>query len=143
MSHAAPSSDKAVTNLVVQDSLVVNNTLVARIGAITSLRNPSIAGVTLAVSDLNATLNASAGYVTLTGTNAAQYNSNHVTIFNSAVNANSIILVSVRLYVGDGIPLAKVNNVGNGQFDLYILNVGDNALTGEAIRTDFMVVNPW
>lgn len=100
----------------------------------------------LTLSGTTHTINYPCGELTTAALTTAAGAATTITVNNSFVGTNSIVLCSYKTYSGtlvtNGIPLVRINNVVNGAFDLVISNEGAaNALSG-VIVAEFVVVNP-
>jgi hypothetical protein len=102
-------------------------------------------GTVLQTTSINTdvTLNATAGLVTTVTATVASGGSTFFTVFNSQVEAGSIIQATVNNYTGlfivNGVPGVVITNVQAGQFNIGIINTGAFALDGQ-VKVAFSVL---
>ena len=87
------------------------------------------------------TINSPAGtIVTNTTGNVATSGSATITVTNSAIEPDSIVIGRISGYSGSGFPVSYVNNVTTGSFQVHIKNFhGTNAVSG-GFNYDFYTI---
>jgi hypothetical protein len=89
------------------------------------------------------TINANAGVITTVSSTLATGTSAAFTVTNSAVEAGSVIVVSVQGYAGtysaNGIPIANVQNVVAGAFNIVLSNVHASTALNNPVQIAFSV----
>lgn len=87
------------------------------------------------------TIYSPAGFIfTLTTGTLATGGSSSFTVSNNAVRADSIILSNIVHHGGNGIPVARINNVTEGSFGVSLRNIDlTNAMTG-SVKLAFSVL---
>lgn len=103
--------------------------LAVTVGTVTQLTDITT-GVTLA---------GSVGTITTEDANAAAENSNSFTVTNSTVVADSVVVLTLKSYAGNGIPVLSTANVGAGVFDIVITNAHSSAALSAPLEISFVV----
>jgi len=87
------------------------------------------------------TINSPAGFIfTHTTGTLATGGSASFTVTNTTVRVDSIILSNIVNHAGTGIPVARINNVTEGSFDVGLRNIDlTNGLTG-SVKVAFSVL---
>jgi|SRR5215471_12643577 len=88
------------------------------------------------------TINTETGVITTVSLTNAAAAVTTFTVTNSAVSATSTVVTTVQGYTGtygtNGFPIAYVNAVGAGTFNISVANTGANALAG-VLQIGFVV----
>jgi hypothetical protein len=88
-------------------------------------------------------INGNSGVITTVSLTNAAGVATKFTVTNPAVNANSTVLVGVVNYAGaystNGIPIATVNNVVAGAFDVNVINAHSANALNNVVKVGFMV----
>ena len=89
------------------------------------------------------TINANAGVITTVSSTLAAAASATFTVTNSSVETGSVIVVSVQGYAGtystNGIPIANVQAVTAGSFNIVLSNVHASAALNNPVQIAFSV----